>query len=255
MNRPPSFGSYVSPRSRARLTKALLIAGAIVSAVAMVIGAVALVFPTLSPEEELQDNPGGLVVALAQLGVGSLQILIYIATVVCFSMWLYRSYENLTRFRMPARNISYSSGWAVGSFFVPFVNLVVPYRAVKELWRNSLPTDAFLRSESPPAWFPLWWLFWLLSTFASRIYDRMVFRENVSREVIAIAGVVADALMIIAAIFAIVVVEEITRRQETASISLGLDQSPSQPPPPPTFEKRDVNTDDEILGMSERLAP
>lgn len=238
MNGPLSSRSYVSPRSRARLTKALLIAGAIVSAVTMVAGALELVFPTLSPEDEIQDNPGGLGVALLLLGLGSLQVLIYIATAVSFLMWLYRSYGNLPSFGTPSRNISYSAGWAVRSFFIPFVNLVVPYRAVKELWRNSTPTDAFLRNESPPAWFPLWWLFWLLSNFASRIYSRVALREDISREVIAIGGVLADALTIIAAIFAIVVVEEITRRQEEASSSLGLAQPPSHPPPPPTFEAR-----------------
>jgi Domain of unknown function (DUF4328) len=238
MNTSPTFGSFVSPRSRARITKALLIAGAVVSAVSMLMGAFEMAFPTLSPEAELEENPGGLLVALAQLGIGSLGILIFIATAVFFLMWLYRSYENLPRLGTPARNISYSSGWAVGSFFIPFVSLVVPYRAVKELWRNSTPTDAFLISESAPAWFPLWWTFWLLSTFASRIYSRMVWRDDMSREVVATVGVLTDALSIIAAIFAIVVVEEITRRQEEASTSRGLGQLPNQPPPPPTFEGR-----------------
>jgi hypothetical protein len=238
MNGSPSLRSYVSPRSRARITKVLLIAGAIVSVVSMVVAALDLVFPDLSSEDELQDNPGGLVVALLQLGVGSVQTLIYIATVIFFLRWLYHAYGNLPSFGTPSRNISYSAGWAVGSFFIPFVNLVVPYRAIKELWRNSAPTDAFLGSASPPAWFTLWWLFWLLSNFASNIYFRMAFRDDVSREVTAIAGVLTDALTIIAAIFAIVVVEEITRRQEEASSSLSLVQSPSHPPPPPTFEPR-----------------
>jgi len=238
MNGSPSFRSYVSPRSRARITKVLLIAGAIVGVVSMVVAALELVFPTLTPDDEVQDNPGGLVVALLQLGVGSVQVLVYIVTVVFFLMWLYRSYGNLPSFGTPSRNISYSAGWAVGSFFIPFVNLLVPYRAVKELWRNSAATDAFLVSDSPPAWFPLWWLFWLLSNFASNIYFRMAFREDISREATAIGGVITDVLTIIAAIFAIVVVEEITRRQEVASTSLGLVQPPSQPPPPPTFEER-----------------
>lgn len=239
MNGSPSLTQYVSPRSRARITKVLLIAGAIVSALSMAVAALELIFPNLSAEDELQDNPGGLVVALLQLGVGSLHVLIYIATAICFSMWLYRSYGNLPSFGTPSQNINYSGAWAVGSFFIPFVNLVVPYRAVKELWRNSgPPTQAFLGGASPPAWFPLWWLFWLLSNFASNIYFRMAFREDIPREVTAIGGVVADALTIVAAIFAIVVVQEITRRQEEASRSLGLAQFPSHPPPPPAFEAR-----------------
>jgi len=233
MNRP-----YVSPRFRARLTKALLIIGAVVAAVSMVMGALELVFPAFTDEGEIEDNVGGFVVALAQLGVGSLQILIYIATVILFLMWLYRSYENLPSFGTPSRNISYSSGWAVGSFFIPFVNLVVPYRAIKELWRNSTTTDAFQRDDSAPSWFPFWWAFWLLSNFASNIHFRLALREDLSREALAIGGVIADALTIIAAILAVVVVEEITRRQEDASNSLSLSHTANHPPPPPTFEAR-----------------
>lgn len=235
MNGSPSFRSYVSPRSRARLVKALLIAGAIVDLVAMVVSALELVFPALAAEDEIQDNPGGLLVALLMVGLGSLQILIYIATVVCFLMWLHRCYVNLYSFGTPTNAISYSAGWAVGSFFIPFVNLVVPYRAVKELWRNSA-SNAFLRSASRPGWFPFWWLFWLLSNFASNAYFRMTLRDDTPREFIAIAGVITSALSIIAAIFAIVVIEDITLRQEEASASLGLGQPPRQPPPPPTFE-------------------
>ena len=171
------------------------------------------------------------------LGLGVFQFLSYIATAVCFLMWLHRSYGNLPSFGTPASNINYSPGWAVGSFFVPFVNLVVPYRAIKELWRNSA-SNAFLRSVSPPDWFPLWWLFWLLSNIASNISFRMSSRGDAPREVVAIVGMLADALTIIAAIFAIAVVEEITRRQEEASTSLQLGQTPSHPPPPPTFEAR-----------------
>jgi Domain of unknown function (DUF4328) len=204
----------------------------------MVMAGLELVFPALSEDGEIEDNVGGFVVALAQLGVGSLQLLIYIATVVLFLMWLYRSYENLRSFGTPSRNITYSSGWALGSFFIPFVNLVVPYRAIKELWRNSAATDAFLRDDSVPAWFPVWWTFWLLSNFASNIHFRMAYREGVSREVLAVGGVIADALTIIAAILAIVVVQEITRRQDEASNSLKLDHAPNHPPPPPTFEER-----------------
>ena len=237
MNGSPFFRSYVSPRSRARLTKALLIAGAIVSVVSMVAGALELIFPTFDPEAEIQDNPGGLGITLLLAGLGVLQILIYIVTVICFLRWLYRSYKNLESFAIPTGSISYSAGWAVGSFFIPFVNLVVPYRAIKELWRNSA-ANALLRNASPPAYFPLWWLFWLLAGFASRIYYRISFREDISREVIAIGGVLGAALTTIAAIFAVVVVEEITRRQEEASSSLGLAQPPSYPPPPPTFEAR-----------------
>jgi Domain of unknown function (DUF4328) len=234
MNGSPAFNSYVSARSRARATKALLIAGAIVSAISMVASALELAFPTLNPEDEIENNPGGLVIALLIFGLGILQLLIYLATVICFLMWLHRAYTNVAGFPTFPGTMSYSASWAVGSFFIPFVNLVVPYRAVKEVWDNSAP-NVYMSSPSTPAWFPLWWAFWLLSNLAGNIYFRLSIREDVSRETIAIAGVLDGALSVAAAIFAMVVVEEITRRQEETSASLKLGQHPSHPPPPPTF--------------------
>ncbi|MGH9967641.1 MAG: DUF4328 domain-containing protein [Pyrinomonadaceae bacterium] len=230
------MNSYVSAHSRARVTKALLIAGAIVSAASMLVSVLELLFPPISDDDQLSDNLGGYAIALLQMGLGSLQLLIYVATVVFFLMWLYRSYENLPALGVPVRSIDYSSGWAVGSFFVPFVNLVVPYRAVKELWRKSAPAaPSFLQSDNPAASFPLWWLFWISSNIADNIYFRVAFRSDISREVIALISLISDALSILAAIFAIAVVPEIDRRQEQARKTFGPVQSPRPPPPPPTI--------------------
>ena len=75
---------------------------------------------------------------------------------------------------------------------------------------------------SVPSWFPVWWTFWLTSNFASNIYFRMSWNERVSHDVTTVVGIVADVLSIGAAIFAFVVVGNITRRQEETSASLKL---------------------------------
>lgn len=232
----PSLGTYVSAHSRARITQALFIAVAIVSAGSMLAAVLELLFPPLSDDQEISENVVGFAIALLQVGFASLQFLLYVATVVFFLMWLYRSYENLPALGIPPRSIAYSSAWAVGSFFVPFVNLVVPYRAVKELWLKSAPSaPSFLQSDSPPTSLPLWWAFWLLSNFASNIYFRIAFRSDVPREYVGLVSLISDALTIVAAIFAIAVVREIDQRQEQARKTFGPVQSPPPPPPPPTI--------------------
>jgi hypothetical protein len=147
---------------------------------------------------------------------------------------LYRSYENLIAFGV--RGAAYSAGWAVGSFFVPFVNLVVPYRAVRELWNRSLGPSLFVTSAAgPPAWFPLWWTFWLLSNFSTNFYFRLSDGESMSREALAALGIASDALTVIAAIFAIVVVDMITTRQEETARSETLNIRSGPPAPPSAF--------------------
>jgi len=147
-------------------------------------------------------------------------------------MWLYRSYCNLPAFGTPRRNLNYSPGWAVGSFFVPFANLVIPYRALKELWQNSIPGDEnFFGEISPPSWFPLWWGFWVVSNIVGNIYFRIAFNENISREVITGVGVISDSLSIVAAVFAVAVVGDITKRQEEASVKMKLGRHAGPPLP------------------------
>jgi len=234
MNPSPVQASYVSPRWRANVVKVLLIAGAVVNAVMLVAEVMEILFPSLA-EVETEDNVGAILFAFASLGLALFSIVIFLVTVVFFSIWLYRSYENLRSFGHWVRNLQYSSGWAVGSFFVPFVNLVVPYRAVRELWQNSVAVEETRLGLGPvPSWFPLWWFFWLTSNFAGRIYFRMSLDDSVPQQTTAIVGLIADVLSIGAALFAFVIVGTITKRQEETSARLKLNTLAG--PPPPDFE-------------------
>lgn len=236
MNAYPMSHTYVSAQKRANLTKILLVVGIVIGVASILVLMLELAYPPLADDEELGDNLGAVVVLLLQTAVGIIQFLVYVATVVFFCMWLHRSYKNLRA--LGAWGIGYSPEWAVGSFFVPLVNLFVPYRAVKELWQKSLQGPTYFASDSPSAIFPLWWLFWLLANFASNTCFRMSWREVVSRDTIAVVCILSDVLTIAAAIFAITVVTAITQRQEESSKSLHLIQGSEWPlpPPPTTFE-------------------
>ncbi|HEU4794901.1 MAG TPA: DUF4328 domain-containing protein [Pyrinomonadaceae bacterium] len=213
--------------------KVLLIVGAIAAGISLVGESLSLAFPPLTDEQELGDNPLGALIILLGLGVAVLQLVIYVATVVAFLMWIYRAYDNLRAFNPWAR-FDYSPGWAVGSFFIPFVCLVIPYRAVREVWQKSTPPDeALMFAPKPPAWFPLWWLFWLSSMFADNISFRVSLNESVDESTGTIISIVASVLSIIAALFAYLVVDEIDKRQEETSAKVKLGQF-SGPPPPPT---------------------
>lgn len=166
-----------------------------------------------------------------------MQIAVYIATIVAFLMWLYRSYENLPSFGVRRNNIKYSSGWAVGSFFVPFVSLVVPYRAMKELWSKSVPNSGEMFSEpGPPGFFPLWWAVWLVSNFANQVYFRLTWRGQLTAEVSATLGVLTGILDILAAILAIMVVREIDEQQTESAKLIPTQLMGHKPPPPPSLE-------------------
>jgi len=214
----------------------LLVIGAVLSFLLLLISLLDLIFPGVIRGDDDSNNPVVILVGLLEVGLGLGTVLVYIATIVLFLMWLYRSYENLAAFGVAKRDLQYSSGWAVGSFFVPFVSLVVPYRAVKELWRKSVPHSTSMFSElSPPAFFPLWWAFWLLSNFANQIYFRLTMRGELGSQVEAILGILTGILDIFAAILAMTVVWEIYKQQTESSKLITRQEMNAQPPPPPEF--------------------
>lgn len=61
--------------------------------------------------------------------------LVGIAAVVFVCMWFYRAHLNN---HMAGINyLVYSPGWCVGWFFIPFVQLVMPFLTTREIWRAS----------------------------------------------------------------------------------------------------------------------
>ena len=235
MNPSPYTAPFNSAHTRARIVKILLIVGAIATAFSLLSEAVSLAVPPLGDDQELGDNPFGAAVMLIVFLFALLELVIYVTTVVFFCVWLYRAADNL-RALNPANQPEYSPGWAVGSFFVPFANLIIPYRAVREVWQKSSPPNEFLLAEpGPPTYFPTWWLFWLLAGFAGNVSLRLSFNEHIDVQTATIISIVASALSIVAAVFAYLVVDAIDKKQEETSAKVNLGKF-SGPPPPPDYQ-------------------
>lgn len=227
------YRPYASAHTRARIVTVLLMVGAAISLITIPSHVLDMYVQPLTEEQEITDNPGGFLSLALTAVLGLAGFAVYVATVIVFLMWLYRSSNNLRAFGEPQQT---SAGWAVGSFFVPIMNLFVPYRAVKEIWKKSDPAAAnsLLYTPSPPGFFPAWWGFWLAANFASNIYFRMTWREA-PIESTEVVGILSEILSIAAACFAVQVVREIDRRQEARAKDAHQIFAP--PPAPPVFEK------------------
>jgi|GEM_PF-1616307 len=73
-------------------------------------------------------------------------------------IWIYRSVRNLLA--LGIQGMRYSPGWAVGWFFIPFANLIVPPLVLTEIWKASSPAarPGDWRRGSLNLFVPLWWL-------------------------------------------------------------------------------------------------
>lgn len=235
--------TYISTHKRALIVRILLMAGIALSVISLVFSILQYVFPELIDFEAETPGVATIAVALLVTGLALLEIAVYIATIVLFLMWLYRSFENLPAFGVPRNSIKHSPGWAAGSFFIPFVSLIVPYRAVKELWNKSVPNSGTMfGDQSPPAFFPIWWAAWLLSNITSNAYLRLSFSDRLSSEADAIMGAVTAALSIVAAFFAIKVVNEIDKQQIESSGLMPHQFVTQSPPLPEQFLNEAVAT-------------
>lgn len=237
---PYPAAPFKSAHVRANIVKILLIVGAITTGISLLIESLSLAFPPLTDDQEFGDNPMGAAIMVAMFLIIVVDLVIYLATVVFFCVWLYRATDNVRAFA-PSRGLNYSPTLTVGSFFIPFANLFIPYRAVKEVWQKSGPPDEALLSEpNPPASFTVWWTFWLLALFARNISSRASFDEKIPKSNATVISIVASALFIVAAIFAYLVVAAIDKRQEETSSILELENFSGPPPPPPNLSMPDV---------------
>jgi hypothetical protein len=101
---------------------------------------------------------------------------VFVMTAIFFCMWMYRAHANLRA--LGALGTDYTSGWAAGAWFVPFLNLVRPYRIMKEIYRGSDPahlgaSDLAWKLTDTPKSIDWWWAAWIISNFVSRISSRM----------------------------------------------------------------------------------
>jgi hypothetical protein len=154
-------------------------------------------------------------------------------TAIGFIAWFHRAYVNLTR--LGARGLRASSGWAIGVWFIPILNLIRPKQLMDDIWRASdaaLPVaEAHGWQTAPvPGLLSAWWAFFLLSSFVSNISGRMLSSAETldARASAGTVSMLADGGVIVAAVVAILVVRAVTSRQEERAERLRWGGPPAQ---------------------------
>jgi hypothetical protein len=170
--------------------------------------------------------------------IALVKFLSYLVTAIGFLMWFHRAHRNLPA--LGAKNLEFTPGWAVGGFFVPFLNLFRPYKVAVEIWKGSSPevgvSDGVsweYAASSPLLGF--WWGLWIISNILGQLVLRLSVGAKELDDLIALTwlSVVADVASIIAALLAIAVVKLIDARQEEKHRLLAVAGTPQWGAPPP----------------------
>lgn len=234
-----TFPPYVSGRTRAMITIALLALGAMVNLLSIIVTLLFIndLIETGAPNSvyEMGEKLPELLYILLIL----LHALIFAATGVAFLMWIHRAYRNLPA--LGAMGMDTTPGWAVGYFFIPIVNFFMPYRTVKEIWHKSAPVNEGVgefgssASANAPAIIGCWWLLWIACNIVTQVHSRMFDgAETIGALVNASRiGFVSDVIWLAASVLAIFIIKKIDDMQET-TFKLSGQQQP--PPPPESFD-------------------
>lgn len=145
---------------------------------------------------------------------------VFIACVICYLLFVHRAMKNL--YISNARGMSVSPGWAVGYSFIPFVNLVMIYRVMKEIWEASADPERGRRDA--PQLLGWWWGLYLGGNIIGRISDMLAsglsdgadpayFFEMFAPG--AAAGIVSAALAVGSALCLMAVIRQVKDAQET----------------------------------------
>jgi len=102
-------------------------------------------------------------------------LIAYIISGITFIRWFRRAYFNL---HVKMNHLSFSEGWAAGSWFIPFVNLVRPFKIMTELYKATdnllkVTSQSYTRRISTTllGW---WWSLWIICA----IIEQFIFRYS-----------------------------------------------------------------------------
>ena len=176
----------------------------------------------------LQDN------FLRQSSLGIARMAVTACTILSFCCWAWRCHRNLPS--LGARGMDYTPAATVGSFFVPLLNLVRPFYAIAETWKASNPhladdDRAGWKGLTNPSLLEWWWATWIMTGCGLAINPPLPpLSDNYSAlSVVTCAYLVLDVFQILCGVLAILVVREITARQEERWLYVNLAAAEATP--------------------------
>ncbi len=129
------------------------------------------------------------------------RLITFAAAAVAFLAWKHAAYRLLPD--LTGRDTDHTPGWAIGGYFVPFLNFVRPYRIMAELWDESEPDRKALALDDGSAgrWMlPAWWSLWLVGSLVGRVAQRTDLWSALLISVIAFAVAGALAALLVRAV-------------------------------------------------------
>ncbi|MEJ0060354.1 MAG: DUF4328 domain-containing protein [Terricaulis sp.] len=112
-----------------------------------------------------QISPSLMALGLGIAAAGLMSVLSLLFCIVTVCRLTTRMMRNLHLIGSP--HVTIGPRWAAGWYFIPFANLIMPVKAVGEMWRGTFAASG--EDKDPNGVIGLWWFFWITSNIVSGI--------------------------------------------------------------------------------------
>ncbi|MFV8352181.1 DUF4328 domain-containing protein [Flavobacterium sp. XS2P14] len=148
---------------------------------------------------------------LRQKIIAIIYLVAYIISGITFIRWFRRAYFNL---HLKAETLSFTEGWAAGSWFVPLVSLYRPKQIMKELYvetHNLLTTKQENSTVNLNTQFiGWWWALWLIASFLGQFVFRYSQKAETLEELttVTIVSIIASIIGIPLALITVKIIKD-----------------------------------------------
>ena len=131
--------------------------------------------------------------------ISIISLLINIISGIIFIQWFRRAYYNLHQL---VKHLSFSEGWAAGSWFVPILNLFRPFQIMKELFEETkkilTKKDIKIDENFSINFLDLWWGLWIINAIIGQIifhYQDKTYEDLFESNILSIISNVIDIVL------------------------------------------------------------
>ncbi len=211
MNKAPSQKKQYIYQDATKLTNwvTLWLWICVVCAIALTIGQIFELKAVLAghPLDFDADDPSNEVIIISLVNI--IVAVVFITAAINFCRWVYRIVSNIRTF--PTDN-TLTPGLTVLWYFIPGVNLFVPYLDMRNMWRVSQNPSNW-QKEPPPNLVRAWWLTWIGYAYLGGTVSTALQKRDllVQAQWLDLAG---DIFLAVSCILLILVINKINQLQK-----------------------------------------
>lgn len=142
-----------------------------------------------------------------------------IISIITFIRWFKQVYYNI---ELRVGKLKYSNSWTIASWFIPIVNLFIPYEMMKDLYTKTdqyllchsmEPYTERLKTNYVNGWWTLWIIFLIINYWSMKIQWSSITIETLSNSN-NLLSIINTILLIVLGMTTIIVIEDYSKAEK-----------------------------------------